>query len=160
MAKRLKALRTDRGLSQEELARHLGVAREWVSKLENDREEFSEFVVMKMDALSMSDVKSRHTSSAPIGSDGDHVAGAVAESPAEYESPPLAQRAPPPESPRTQLNPKFAPPPREPTAQHCTDHFLAYLAAASHEPGGLGYTYRLLQKHFPLDEFGREKSSL
>lgn len=51
------------------------------------------------------------------------------------------------------LTPGHEPPPAEPTAQHCIDYFNTYLAKALQSPGGVGFTWHLLQKHFPLDEF-------
>jgi len=42
------------------------------------------------------------------------------------------------------------------------NYFTEFMRRAKRESGGVGYAYRLLQKHFPLDEFtepgrGREK---
>ena len=54
---------------------------------------------------------------------------------------------------RVQINPAHQPRPPEPTPQACIDYFLTYLKAAEHAPGGVGFAWRTLQKHFPLDEF-------
>ena len=51
------------------------------------------------------------------------------------------------------VNPAHQPRPPEPTPQACIDYFLTYLKAAEHAPGGVGFAWRTLQKHFPLDEF-------
>jgi len=53
------------------MARHIGVSREWLSKLENGKEPISDFVAMKLDAFTRGDVNSHHI-------------GAVAEAPAAY----------------------------------------------------------------------------
>jgi transcriptional regulator with XRE-family HTH domain len=50
------------------------------------------------------------------------------------------------------VDPRFLPR-TEPTAQMCAEYFAEYLARAEREAGGIGFTWRLLQKHFPLDEF-------
>lgn len=42
------------------MGRLLGVTREWISKLENGREEFSEFIQMKMDAVEKNGVTQLH----------------------------------------------------------------------------------------------------
>lgn len=57
------------------------------------------------------------------------------------------------------LEPRYQPRAEEPTPQMCADHFAKYLARALQEPGGVGFTWRLLQKHFPLDEFDGPKNT-
>lgn len=54
------------------------------------------------------------------------------------------------------LDPRFQPR-AEPTMQKCSEYFSEYLHRASQHEGGLGYVWRLLQKHFPLDEFGADE---
>lgn len=50
-AAQLRQLRAALGLDQESMGERLGVSREWVSKLENEKEEFSEFVLLKMEKI-------------------------------------------------------------------------------------------------------------
>lgn len=54
---------------------------------------------------------------------------------------------------RVLINAPHQPRPAEPTPQACIDHFLTYLKAAEHAPGGIGMAWWKLQKNFPLDEF-------
>ena len=104
----------------------LGVSREWVSKLENGKEPFSEFVKLKLTEI----VNPRETSL--------H----VAEPQATY-----GQKPKPTSEGAT-----------EATEQQCIAHLSDYLTRARHQTGGIGYTYRLLQKHLPLEEFPAVKT--
>ena len=49
--------------------------------------------------------------------------------------------------------PRHSLPPDAPDREKCLSHFSEFLRQAEREPGGLGYTWRILQKYFPLDEF-------
>lgn len=49
-AAELRQLRAGLGLNQEEMGKLLGVTREWIGKLEREKEDFSEFLLMKMEA--------------------------------------------------------------------------------------------------------------
>lgn len=127
------------------MGRLLGVVREWVSKLENGHQEFSEFVRLKLTMLVAS---------------GPTVLHALAEEPAAYQARPLVKKlssvalasAPLSRGP-VQFAPGFQPRPPEPTPQACIEHFMAYLKAAEQAPGGVGAVWWKLQKNFPLDEF-------
>lgn len=56
------------------------------------------------------------------------------------------------------IDPRFTPR-AEPTVEMCQEHFRQFLERAAQEPGGLGFTWQILQKHFPLDEFDRPTKS-
>ena len=70
--------------------------------------------------------------------------GRVEEAAAPYETAPPARagRAP------------------QPTAGQCMNHLRQFLAHAEKSPGGIGYTYHVLQKHLPLDEFAASPTAL
>ena len=88
----------------------------------------------------------------------DAIAPAVDTSRGNYAKAPRALGKPMVAIPeRMQVNPRFTATPPEPTAQECSDHFLTYLSHAAHARGGIGETWRKLQKHFPLDEFELER---
>jgi transcriptional regulator with XRE-family HTH domain len=136
-------MRAERGLSQEAMSKLLGVSREWVSKLENGKEEFSEFVVMKMDAMPPTDVKLRHTST--FYKVGESSTGGVV-SPLAVEKTGGRVGGP------LELNRQFAPAPAEPKPQQFVDHLLCYLDHARHEEGGLWHAWIELKRHLPLPE--------
>jgi len=50
-ARLLRRVRDDLNFDQEEMGAELGVTREWISKLENRREDFSELIILKLKAL-------------------------------------------------------------------------------------------------------------
>jgi transcriptional regulator with XRE-family HTH domain len=52
------------------------------------------------------------------------------------------------------LNPRFQPAATDsPTLESCASYFAEFLERAKNAPGAAGWTWRQLQKHFPLDEF-------
>lgn len=141
----MKALRHRLDLDQVEMAAVLGITREWLSKLERGRAEVSELIQRKIaEEEASANVKPLHVEepSATFRKSGDYG------SPQEH-----GRRA----GLGTMVETRFKPR-AEPTAKMCLEHFQSYLARAVAESGGTGYTWRLLQKHFPLDEFDQDET--
>jgi DNA-binding XRE family transcriptional regulator len=145
----LRRLRESMGLDQVQMGRLIGVGREWVSKLENDKQEFSEFVRLKLTSIMAS---------------GPTVAIALAEDPAPFNSGKsllvsTALRGGVSRSERMQVNPAFATPAAMPTRHDCEAHIAAYLDAAAHVPGGYAIALHKIKRALPLDEFAPAENS-
>jgi transcriptional regulator with XRE-family HTH domain len=148
----LEKLRRDLDLNQVKMGKLLGVSREWVSRLEGGGAPISDFMRMKLTALVNS------TATSDVNLDDLETPDLVVGS--QEFSAKFSPKAPAPLRRITtpmQIAAGFPPRPPEPTPQACIDHFLTYLKAAEHAPGGIGFAWRTLQKHFPLDEFDPAK---
>ncbi len=140
----LRELRAKLRFDQKEMGEALGISREWVSKLENEKEDFSEFVVLKLQQLQRelgSEARTR-IAEVPVGGNtsishqrqNQTVKGSLNDDP-------------------MRVNSRFQPPAAHPTPEDCRAHLNEYLRRAAVVPGGIGFAYRLLIKHLPLEEF-------
>ena len=139
-AARLKAAMARRGLTLQEIANHLGKSVSTVGAWTQAKNfPATDLQPGLADLLGLSLTHLMHGISVAEETE----AGRVEEPAAPYFSAvPRPGRAP------------------QPTAQHCLDHMRQFLEQAEKSPGGLGYTYRLLLKHFPLDEFQTAPAAL
>ncbi len=151
-AGRLKFFRTQRGLSQAQLGKLVGKGATTVSTWERgeSKPDVEEIAVVASHLgvsparLAYGDIDQAPTAKLLEGDSADYrKSGSLGNSPMAK----AGERTPP-----MMLDPRFQPR-AEPTPKMCLEYFQEFLARAEHEPGGVGFTWRLLHKHFPLDEF-------
>lgn len=141
MPDRFREVRRALGLTQQELADKLLLSRNYIAKIESGVQEPAARVLRDLESLR---VDSGNLSSTSPEAKADYrKSGSLGDSPMGK----AGERSPP-----MMLDPRFQPR-AEPTPKMCLEYFQEFLARAEHEPGGVGFTWRLLHKHFPLDEF-------
>ncbi len=131
---RIEAASAKLGLNQQQTAALLRISPEWLSKITRGHVAGSEDIGLRLDAA----LRARGIEPASIESAS--TSAQVAEDPGPYFATGTA--------------------PAEPTAKDCMDHLRAFLVKAGQVPGGVGWTYRTLQKHLPADEFAGSGSGL
>ncbi len=150
-ATRLRYFRTQKGVSQETLGNVVGKKSTTVSTWERGESEPSLDDVAKLaEFLGVSPARLAYgiiVETAPVppleGKQDDYrISGSSAAS---------SPRSHPSKSDRM-LTPSYQPR-TEPSAEMCSQYFAEFLRRASEADGGLGFTWRMLHKKFPLDEF-------
>jgi len=58
-------------------------------------------------------------------------------------------------SPRMQINPRYAPPDKQPTRDDCVNYFERYVRSVEQVPGAIGHTWIELNRHFVIEEIAR-----
>jgi transcriptional regulator with XRE-family HTH domain len=140
------------GITQAQLASRLLISRNYVGKIEAGIQEPSARIIADLERLRMS-VEERMSSiyqqsaAAPTAV-GEELSSASSRKAADPATPIMQ---------RVQLNPQFAPPPEQPTAQHCQAYLAEYLQRAKQVPGGIAHTFVELQEHFPLSRWQRHQ---
>jgi transcriptional regulator with XRE-family HTH domain len=144
-SERLRTLRRALKLDQDQMGELLDLTREWVSKLEREKEEMSERVQLKLEKLERENaghiIESRFTS--PHLKTGGKQVPPLDEPRANYET--VASRIPIEK--------------RMPTRADCEDLLNLVLDAAEAEgsPENIPVIYHRLRKQFPLDEWEATK---
>lgn len=141
-ASRLRQLRSRHGYSQEEMGKLLGVSREWIGKLEREQEDFSDYVLLKMEKVEQTANENRGELTAHEDPGEYRISGDLQTRTPVHSKPPLSRMV----DPRFQSR-------DEPTPEMCKQYFAEYLQLAAAQPGGVGYVWVKLQKQFPIDEF-------
>lgn len=136
----MKVARTSLGIDQDEMGERLGVSREWISKVENGRQELGELLQIKLTRIE------KELSGESTGADHVTPVNAARESPSRYGVPierdtrhPNADDAPGSAS--------------EPTEAEILAFVSATLARATRVPGGRGHMLHTLRKAFPPGEY-------
>lgn len=145
VSERFREVRRTMGLTQQQMADRLFLTRNYIAKIESGFQEPAARVIRDLEALR---VDAGNTSSTTRGKLADYrnSGSSDASLPAMVE-----------ERSASMLDPRFQPR-AEPTPEMCIAHLQSFLASAVQQPGGVGYTWHQLQKHFPLDEFERKKT--
>jgi len=137
---RFRQIRGQLGLTQQQLADRLFLSRNYIAKIESGVQEPSARVLRDLELL--------RVDSGNSASLQHHYRDS-----GSREAPPVGMVE---ERTSPMVDPRFQPR-SDPTPQMCFDHFQRFLALAAEQPGGVGYTWHQLQKHFPLDEFEERK---
>lgn len=132
---KVRNLRKSYGLSQERFANRLGISRDYLSQLENGREP-SRALKTLIETFERSGI-------GDADSVGNYRQGRPRDSVIEEEQ----------ASPMVSFAPGQQPgnPAPQPTRADCERHFRRWLDRAENEPGMIGYTWVMLQKHFSPD---------
>lgn len=147
-AERLFQLRRRLNLDQQQMGNLLGVTREWVSKLENGKGEFSKAV---------RHVIERHERE--LTSQTSHVEEPQADYVKTRDNPAVSPPDAPVRFPPMVVDPRFAPKRLPSTKQDCETYFAELMkrAAASDNPNAFPAIMDRLKKKFPLDEWDEEE---
>ena len=125
---RLSTLRSALKLDQTAMGKNLGVAREWVSRLENGKGEFSptiKAVIARME----DDLRTHRSSRSVAGSQAVYGGGRII-TPSEFQAGPANQ----------------------PERQTIEALFTKYLDVAEQVPGGLGHAWVQVKLHLKIDD--------
>lgn len=149
VSERFREVRKQLGITQQQLAERLLLTRNYVAKIESGAQEPAARVVRDLESLRV-DYENTQSTSGVLNEHASHYVHSRSRGPRGQPETPIGN------SPM--VDPRHAPRPAPPTKEECMAYLAEFLSRAEHEPGGLGYAWRQLQKYLPLDEFEPRES--